>query len=73
MYIQLLSFISEATPWYRVQFFSTKPGFESVLRTIWIDTVSQNPLTVQSQNSDGTYNLRVKTPPAPVINNYVAT
>ena len=56
-----------------MQFFLTKPGSGSYLRTLWIDTVSKNPLTVQSQNSHGTYSLRVKTPPQLVINNYVAT
>ena len=72
MYIQLLSFFSEANLLYRVQFFSTKSGNESQWRTLWIDTVSKNPFTV-SRNSDGTYNLSVESPPQLVINNYVAT
>ena len=81
MYIQLLSFFSDATLLYRVQYFSIhKSSEESHWRTLWIDTVSGNPFTLDKSNTSKngttttptTYKLIAKSPPQ-VTNNYAAT
>ena len=63
MYIQLLFFFSEANLLYRVQYFSiNKSRNESHWRTLWIDTVSKNPFTL-----DHGYKLFAKSPPQVTI------